>query len=82
MEGHGHVDVALGGDQEDEVLVGHVDVGDVVEEKDGVLAVLLGGDDLGAEELGLRAGDVVFEDAVDQDLALLVDEHHGGDHGI
>lgn len=80
LDGHGTVDVGLGGGQEDQVFVGDAHVGNTVHQEDGVVAVLLGGDDLGAVVGNLGAGDVVFEASVDQDLALDVNEYDLTDH--
>ena len=80
LDGHGGVDVGLGGGQEDEVLVGDSDVGDPVEVEDGSVPVLLCGHDLRAVVQDLSTGDVVLEGPVDEDFPLDIDEDHGTYH--
>ena len=55
-------------------------VRDAIHEKNGIVTVLFGGDDLGAVVGNLGAGDVVLEATVDEDLAFDVDEDNLTDH--
>ncbi len=75
LDGHGGGDIGFGGGQDDDVLLLDMDEGGAVDVDDGRLLVLLGRDLLGTELDGLETGDVVLVHPVDQDLALLVDEH-------
>jgi hypothetical protein len=73
---HGCVDVGLGGGEEDEILVGNGDVRDAIEEKDRIVPILLGCDDLRTVVLYFCPGDIVFKGTVYQYLAFDIDEHH------
>jgi len=46
LNGHGAVDIGFGGGKEDEILVRDTHVRDAIHEKNGIVTVLFGGDDL------------------------------------
>ena len=80
LNGHGAVDIGFGGGKEDEILVRDTHVRDAIHEKNGIVTVLFGGDDLWAVVGNLGTGDVVLEATVDEDLALDVDKDNLTDH--
>lgn len=76
LDGHGSVDVGLGGGQKDEILVRHRDVRHSIEVQNRVVPVLLRGDDLRAVVQNLSASDVVLEGSVDENLTFDIYEDH------
>lgn len=80
MDCHGSVDVRLCGRQKDEIFVGNGDVGDSVEMQDGIVSVLLGGNNLGAVVEDLISSDVILEGSVDQDFSLDIDKDDRTNH--
>lgn len=76
LNGHGSVDVSLGGGKKDEILVGDGDVRDPIEKEDRIVPILLGCDDLRTVMLYFCPRDIVLKGTVYQYLALDIDEHH------
>lgn len=74
LYGHSAVDVGFGSGQEYEILVGDCNVRYTIEQEDGIVPVLFGGDHLRAVVLYFGPSDIVLEAPVDQYLALDVNK--------
>ena len=82
LNGHGAIDIGFGGGEKDEILVGDTHVRNTIHEKDGILTVLFGGDNLRAVVGYFSTCNIILEAPIDEDLALDIDEYYLAEHGL